>query len=409
LWSEGGAAYSDTARFRNKQDLDVLDMIFPQLAPRTSGQAVEPFHAISIAQMGYARAASGLPVYHMEFGQPSCGAPPEAIAAAHAVLDRDPMGYWESAPLRQRLMRHYAQNYGVTLAQDRVLITMGASAALTVAFTALFRPGDSVALVRPGYSPYRNSLRALNLVPHEVRCDEDSGYQITPAHVEALPDAVRGLVIASPANPTGTMIDGDALKQIVNICAVRRITLISDEIYHGLAFARAQHSALEFGDQPVIVSSFSKYYGMAGWRLGWLIVPDHLADAISDYRENLFLTAPSLAQHAALAAMDATETLDRNALVYAKNRAFLLEALPALGISRFAPPDGAFYIYADIGHLTQDSYGFCARLVEETGVCIAPGIDFDPEHGNRFIRISFAVNEGQVRDAIGIFGDWLNR
>ena len=382
-------------------------MIFPPLAPRTSGQAVEPFHAISIAQLGYARAARGLPVYHMEFGQPSCGAPPEAVAAAHAVLDRDPMGYWESVPLRQRLVRHYAQSYGVTVSDERVLITMGASAALTVAFTALFSPGDAVALARPGYSPYRNSLRALNLVPHEVRCDEASGYQITPAHIDALPDSVRGLIIASPANPTGTMIEGDALKRIVEMCAARRITLISDEIYHGLTYARTQHSALEFGDHPVIVSSFSKYYGMAGWRLGWLIVPEHLADPISDYRENLFLTAPSLAQHAALAAMDARSALDANAQIYAQNRAFLLEELPKLGICRIAPPDGAFYIYADIGHLTQDSYGFCARLVEETGVCIAPGIDFDPEHGHQFIRLSFAVGADEVRKAIAAFGQWL--
>jgi aspartate/methionine/tyrosine aminotransferase len=382
-------------------------MIYPQVAPRAGGEAVEPFHAITIAQMAYARAATGLPVYHMEFGQPSCGAPGAAIAAAHAVLDRDAMGYWESVPLKARLARHYADVYGLTLAPERFPITMGASAALTVAFTLLFAPGDCVALARPGYSPYRNALRALHLRPYEVRCDADSGYQMTPAHVAALPEHVKGLIIASPANPTGTMIDGAALKAICNICRARGITLISDEIYHGLTYGKAQQSALEFWDEAIVVSSFSKYFGMSGWRLGWLVVPARLVTSFNDYKENLFLTAPSLSQHAALAAMDARGELDTHYATYAANRVFLLETLPRLGITSFAPPDGAFYIYADVGHLTNDSYAFCVDLVQKTGIAIAPGIDFDPEHGNRFIRFSFAVSEAEVRGALAAFEQWL--
>ena len=382
-------------------------MIHPSLAPRASGQPVEPFHAIGIAQLAYARAAKGLPVFHMEFGQPSCGAPKVAIAAAHAVLDRDPMGYWESAPLRQRLAAHYQVTYAVAVDPERILITMGASAGLTVAFALLFEPGDCVALARPGYSPYRNTLRAMHLTPHEVRCDASSGYQITPEQVAALPETVRGLIIASPANPTGTMLEETALRAIVGICRERRIALISDEIYHGLCFAKEQHSALEFGDEALIISSYSKYYGMAGWRLGWMIVPEHLADAASDYKDNMFLTPSSLSQHAALAAMDAGAELEHHAGVYAANRAFLLDALPRLGITRIAPPDGAFYIYADIGHLTNDSFAFCTDLVKETGVAIAPGLDFDPDDGHRFIRLSFAVSEAEVREAMALFGDWL--
>ncbi len=382
-------------------------MISPRVAKRTSGEPVEPFHAIAIAQMAYARAATGQPVYHMEFGQPSCGAPKAAIAAAHAVLDRDPMGYWESAPLKDRLARHYSDVYGLSIAPERFPITMGASAALTVAFTLLFEPGDSVALARPGYSPYRNSLRALHLRPHEVRCDASSGYQMTAAHVAALPDHVRGLIIASPANPTGTMIDGEVLQEICDICRARGITLISDEIYHGLTFGKAQHSALEFWDEAIVVSSFSKYFGMSGWRLGWLVVSQRLARSFNEYKENLFLTAPSLSQHAALAAMDARDELDHHARTYAANRAFLLAELPRLGITNIAPPDGAFYVYADVSHLTHDSYGFCADLVQQTGVAIAPGIDFDPDYGNRFIRLSFAVSEAEVRGAMAAFASWL--
>jgi aspartate/methionine/tyrosine aminotransferase len=384
-------------------------MIFPRVAPRASGEPVEPFHAIAIAQMAYARAATGQPVYHMEFGQPSCGAPKAAIAAAHAVLDRDAMGYWESVPLKARLARHYAEVYGLAVAPARFPITMGASAALTVAFTLLFAPGDSVALARPGYSPYRNALRALHLRPYEVRCDAQSGYQMTAAHVAALPDHVKGLIIASPANPTGTMIDGEVLKDICDICRARGITLISDEIYHGLTYGKAQHSALEYSDEAIVVSSFSKYFGMSGWRLGWLVVPQHLVNSFNDYKENLFLTAPSLSQHAAIAAMDARDELDTHYATYAANRAFLLEALPRLGITSFAPPDGAFYIYADVGHLTDDSYAFCADLVQKTGIAIAPGIDFDPEHGKRFIRFSFAVSEAEVRGAIAAFETWLTQ
>jgi aspartate/methionine/tyrosine aminotransferase len=387
----------------------VPDMISPRVAPRLGGAAVEPFYAIAIAQMAYARAAQGLPAYHMEFGQPSAGAPKAAITAAHTVLDRDPMGYWESVPLKERLARHYADTYGLSISPERFPITMGASAALTVAFTLLFAPGDTVALARPGYSPYRNSLRALHLRPHEVRCDASSSYQMTPAHVAALPDSVRGLIIASPANPTGTMIDGDALREICDICRARNITLVSDEIYHGLTYGKAQHSALEYWDDAIVVSSYSKYFGMSGWRLGWLVVPPQLVKSFNEYKENLFLTAPSLAQHAALAAMDAREELDAYYRTYAANRAFLLEALPQLGIHSFAPPDGAFYIYADISHLTNDSYAFCTELVKQTGVAIAPGIDFDPEEGNRFIRFSFAVSEVEVRAAIAAFADWLKR
>jgi aspartate/methionine/tyrosine aminotransferase len=387
----------------------VPDMISPHVALRMGGEAVEPFHAISIAQMAYTRAATGLPVYHMEFGQPSAGAPKAAIAAAHQVLDRDPMGYWESAPLKARLSRHYADVYGLDITPERFPITMGASAALTVAFTLLFSPGDSIALARPGYSPYRNSLRALHLRPHEVRCDAASGYQMTPEHVEALPDHVRGLILASPANPTGTMIDGDALRDICSICQARNITLISDEIYHGLTYGKTQHSALEYWDEAIVVSSYSKYFGMSGWRLGWLVVPARLVKSFNNYKENMFLTAPSLAQHAALAAMDAREELDQHYRTYAANRDFLLETLPRLGITSFAPPDGAFYIYADISHLTNDSYAFCTSLVEQTGVAIAPGIDFDPENGNRFIRLSFAASEAEVRGAMAAFAVWLKQ
>ena len=368
---------------------------------------LEPFHAIAISRLAHALKAQGRSIIHMEFGQPSTGAPPAAIARAHAVLDDDAMGYWESAPLKQRLAQHYHERYGVTVDPERFILTCGASPALVLALNSLFSPGDRVALARPGYVAYRNALKALHLEPVEIACGPEVRYQLTAAALAAIEPAPNAVIIASPANPTGTVIAAEELAAIAEVCRERGIRIISDEIYHGLSYVEPAQTILAYAPEALVVSSFSKYFSMAGWRLGWLLVPeDHIARAQA-YCGNLFLTAPSLSQHAALAAFDDLTELDSHLHVYAENRRLLLAALPDLGLRAIAPPDGAFYIYASIAHLTDDSLDFCQRLLNDTGVATAPGIDFDPVDGRHFFRMSFAVSTAQIVDAIARLQPWF--
>ena len=370
---------------------------------------LEPFHAISISRLAHVLKAEGRSIIHMEFGQPSTGAPRTAIAAAHRVLDTDAMGYWESAPLKARLARHYQETYGVEVAPERFILTCGASPALVLALSAAFSPGDRIALARPGYVAYRNTLKALHLQPVEIACGPEARFQLTAEALEAIEPAPQGVIIASPANPTGTIIGPEALQAIAAVCRRRDIRILSDEIYHGLSYGTPTRSMLEFEPEALVINSFSKYFSMVAWRMGWLVAPPSLAARAHALMTNLFLTAPSLAQHAALAAMDSREELDGHVAVYARNRALLLEALPRLGLGAIAPPDGAFYIYADIGHLTDDSLEFCKRLVRETGVATAPGVDFDPVEGRRFFRLSFAVSTAEVEDALSRLEPWFAR
>jgi aspartate/methionine/tyrosine aminotransferase len=370
---------------------------------------VAPFHAISISRLAHDLKAQGRSIIHMEFGQPSTGAPRAAIDRAHEVLDTDSMGYWESTALKARLVRHYHDNYGVEVEPEQFILTCGASPALVLALSSSFSPGERVALARPGYVAYRNTLRALHLQPVEIACDKTSRFQLTAASLAALDPAPHGVIVASPANPTGTIIEAAELADIAAVCAARNIRIISDEIYHGLSYGEPAHSLLEFDTTALVVNSFSKYFSMVGWRLGWLLVPlSHVARARA-YMGNLFLTAPSLSQHAGLVALDSHEELQKNVAVYAKNRAMLLAALPGLGLAEIAPPDGAFYIYADVRRFTDNSLAFCESLLRDTGVATAPGIDFDPVEGRHFIRFSFAVDTAGIEDAIGRLQPWLAR
>ena len=368
---------------------------------------IEPFHTMSVSALAHRLKAAGRSVIHMEFGQPSTGAPPAAIAEAHRVLDADPMGYWESQPLMQRICRHYAETYGVTLDLAQIVLTCGASPALVLALSMSFEPGARVAMARPGYVAYRNNLRALHMVPVELDCGEAERYQVSAAALAALDPAPDGVILASPANPTGTVIPRDELAAIAQVCRARGITIISDEIYHGIAYGMATPSILEVEPEALVVNSFSKYYSMAGWRLGWLVAPKHGIDAARARMSNLYLTPPSLAQHAGLVAMDCAEDIARNIATYARNRELLLAALPELGLARIAPPDGAFYVYADVSDFTDDSMQFCMALLDATGVATAPGYDFDPVHGHKFMRISFAVSTDQVEDAIARMKPWF--
>jgi aspartate/methionine/tyrosine aminotransferase len=368
---------------------------------------IDPFHAIVISREAHRMAAEGRSIIHMEFGQPSTGAPAAAIATAHRILDTDGMGYWESPPLKARIARHYADAYGMSVDPEQVILTCGASPAFVLALSCLFAPGDRVAFARPGYVAYRNTVKALHLVPVEIGCGEAERFQITAAAIEALDPAPHGLILASPANPTGTIIPAEELAAIAAVCRRRGIRIVSDEIYHGLSYIGPARSTLQEEPEALIVNSFSKYFSMAGWRLGWLVVPPSLIDAARARMGNLFLTPPSLAQHAGLVAFDCHDELEGHIRTYARNRELLLAALPALGLRRIAPPDGAFYIYADIGHLTDDSMDFCMSLLLDTGVATAPGIDFDPVDGHRFMRCSFAVSTDRVEEALRRIAPWF--
>jgi aspartate/methionine/tyrosine aminotransferase len=378
-------------------------MVMTTLCPAT----IEPFHAISVSRLAYRLQAQGRAIIHMEFGQPSTGAPAAAIAEAHRVLDSDAMGYWESPELKARIARHYIETQGAAVAPEQIVLTCGASPALVLALNTLFWPGARVALARPGYVAYRGTLAALHMVPVELACGPAERYQITAAALERLDPAPDGLILASPANPTGTIIAPDELAAIVRVCALRQIRIIADEIYHGISYGLPTVSVLRLAPDALVINSFSKYFSMAGWRLGWLVVPPALVDAVFARVGNLFLTPPSLSQKAGLIAFDCRDELEANIATYAANRALLLAALPALGLARIAPPDGAFYIWADIGHLTDDAMGFCIRLLEDTGVATAPGIDFDPVDGHRFIRFSFAVSTVELRAAIERMIPWF--
>jgi aspartate/methionine/tyrosine aminotransferase len=371
------------------------------------GPRVPPFYAGQIGARAAARASAGQAVIGMHFGQPSAGAPAAAIAAAHRALDTDSMGYTELAPLRGRIAQHYLETYGLEIAASRVLLTAGASAGLVACFAAMFRPGDRVAMLRPGYPAYRNTLLALGIESVEIPCGAEHSFKLTPGLLAAVDPAPHGLILASPANPTGAMLDRAELVAIVHACAERGTRLISDEIYHGISYRERAVSALAIDPEAVVINSFSKLFRMPGWRLGWMIVPESGAATLSAYLINMFLTPSGVAQHAALAAMDARDDVRQWIDMYARNRERLLHGLASLGIKKIAPPDGAFYLYADVGHVTQDSLQFCVRAVDETGVALAPGIDFDTADGNRFVRFSFAVSEAEIEKALELLAAWL--
>ena len=371
------------------------------------GPDIPTFYAGDIGRLASARIHNGLEVIAMHFGQPSAGAPAAAIEQAHQQLDRNPLGYYESVPLQQRLSRHYAETYGIEVTPDRILLTAGASAGLVSAFAAFFKPGDEVALVTPGYPAYRNTLRAMGLKPVEIRCGAEQGFRPSAEMLARLNPAPAGFILASPANPTGAMLSTKAMSEVTTLCRERDIHLISDEIYHGITFGNRAISALESDPDAIVINSFSKLYRMPGWRLGWMVVPEAWASRLSAYLINMFLTPPTLAQYAALAALDVQDDLHTWVAIYQRNRDRLIDGLATMGIKGIAPPDGAFYLYADVRHVTSDSLAFCKRAVQEIGLALAPGIDFDPEHGHEFIRFSYAVRPEEIDRAIDLLAGWL--
>jgi aspartate/methionine/tyrosine aminotransferase len=373
------------------------------------GATVPPFYAGEIAREAAQLARAGREIVPMHFGEPRLAPPAAALEAARRVSvlgEPSTHAYWMSDALQRRIARHYRDAYGVEVAPQRILLTSGASAALVAAFTVLFGAQDRVGLTRPGYPAYRNSLQALQREVVEIDCGAAQRWRLTAAAVAAAAP-LQGLIVASPGNPTGVVLAREELAAIAAECRRQGAWLISDEIYHGITYEGRAASALEIEPEAIVVNSFSKLYRMPGWRLGWLVVPERLVESFRAHLINLFLTATSVSQHAALAAMDATDDIAAAVAGYAANRARLIDALPRMGLARLCVPDGAFYVYVDVADYTDDSLAFCRRLLAETGVAITPGIDFDTVHGGSHVRFSFAGSLGDVERAIALLAPWL--
>jgi len=363
---------------------------------------IPPFITMDVMREADALEAKGEGVLHLEVGQPGSSAPKAVLEAAETALKEDKLGYTTALgtpALTERISCHYQKIYGARVSPEQVVVTTGSSGGFVLAFLAAFDAGDRVVLASPGYPAYRNILKALGIEVVDLQVGPDSNFQPTPELLEreAASGAIDGLIIASPSNPTGTMIHASELEALVTYCRDKGIRLISDEIYHGITYGEPAETVLRFGNDAIIVNSFSKYFSMTGWRLGWMVVPEDLLRSIECLAQNLFISPPTLSQHAAIKAFDCRDELDANVARYAENRKLLLKNLPEAGFHTLAPVDGAFYIYADISHMTNDSQDFCRRMLVETGVAATPGLDFDPGRGNRFMRFSFA---GALSDMI---------
>jgi aspartate/methionine/tyrosine aminotransferase len=373
---------------------------------------VPPFHVMRVIDAVVARRAAGLPVIDLSAGQPSTAAPARVRATAEGAVQSDRIGYTNALgipPLRAAIARHYRERVGVEVDEASVVVTTGSSGGFLYAFLAAFDAGDTVAMARPGYPAYRNMLSALGCRVVELPCGPDTRFQPTVAQLDALAEPPAGLVVASPANPTGTMVAPEEMRALLDWCSAHGTRFVSDEIYHGITYGVPTTCAWSLGRDSIVVNSFSKYFSMTGWRIGWLLVPDKLIDAVDRLAGNFTICPPALSQLAAVAAFDAYEELDANVARYAENRAMLLGALPAIGLDRLAPADGAFYIYADVSRWTSDSLSWAARLLDEAGVAVAPGVDFDPVDGAKFVRLCFAGDGAEIARGVEIIGKWLAR
>ncbi len=374
---------------------------------------VPPFYAMELMREAGQLAAAGRDIALMCVGQPSVGAPERVRAAAADAMRVSNLGYTDSFglfKLRERISAHYKAHYGVTVPVERIAVTTGSSGAFLLSFVAAFDVGDRVAIARPAYPPYTAIQYSLGLETVHVDVDESTDFQLTADHLAELsdgPGGLKGAMVASPGNPTGSMLTPEELKRLLDTAEERGIRLISDEIYHGITFGKKQATALAFSDEAIVINSFSKYFCMTGWRLGWMILPPSLVDRVYALAQSYFISPPTISQEAATASFDCFDEYDAIVAGYSRNRDLLLRELPNMGITRFAPPDGAFYFYADMSAFTNDTAAFCQRLLHETGVALTPGVDFDTRNGHSFLRMSFARDEAEVQSAVQRLGDWL--
>ena len=378
----------------------------------SSRGSIPPFIVMDVMQAAAEREAAAKAVYHMEVGQPATPAPQGVLEAAKRAIDDNRLGYTVALgipELRAAIASHYVSSYGVHIDPSRIVVTTGSSGGFVLSFLSAFDAGDRVAMAAPGYPCYRNILSAFGIEPVSILTEAEHRYQPTPELLEKVAcehGVIDGLIVASPSNPTGTMIDAAGMAELCIYCSDNGIRLISDEIYHGITYGDQAVSALEYDDNAVVINSFSKYFSMTGWRLGWMVVPEDLIRAVECLAQNLFISAPTLSQIAGVAAFDCRPELEANVAKYAANRSLLLEQLPKAGFNRLAPADGAFYVYADVTELTNDSLSFCRRILNETGVAITPGVDFDPDRGHRYVRFSFAASHEEIAGAATALIDW---
>jgi len=371
---------------------------------------VAPFYAMEILKTANEMADRGDDIMHMETGEPVGGAPSKVIESAHAALDEAHLGYTEAQGnplLRARIVQHYADYYAQEVALERIAITTGASGGLLLAFIAAFDVGDRIAMADPSYPAYRNTLAALGLESVGLSAGPETRFQPTVELLKALEKPIQGLIISSPSNPTGTMIPRAEFEAVAKYCDAAGIRIISDEIYHGITYGERAETILAYSDSAIVANGFSKYFAMTGWRLGWMVFPSELVRPVERLAQNMFISPPALSQHAALAAFDCREELDAKVAQYAENRKILQDALPQAGFGDLAPSDGAFYVYADVSRLTNDSKEFCQEMLRVTGVAATPGIDFDTARGNSYVRISFASDRDTVSRAAGALIHWL--
>lgn len=363
--------------------------------------AVDPFIVMDVMQAASAAEAAGRHIIHMEVGQPGTGAPKGAARALSNAMAEGPLGYTVALglpALRARIAQMYGEWYNVDLDPARVVITPGSSGGFILTFTALFDTGDMVGIGAPGYPSYRQILKALALNPIDLPSAAENRYQPVPADFKDMD--LAGLLVASPANPTGTMLDRSAMSALIGACADKGASFISDEIYHGVEYEKKAVTALELTDDCYVINSFSKYFSMTGWRVGWMVVPEDHVRVVERIAQNMFICAPHASQIAALAAMDCDDELQANMDVYRTNRAMMLEGLKAAGFTNFAPPDGAFYVYADVSELTDDSRAFAAEILDKAGVAVTPGLDFDPIRGHETLRFSYARSSADIAEGL---------
>jgi aspartate/methionine/tyrosine aminotransferase len=391
----------------------MLDAAKDLLTP-SKRSAVPPFIVMDVMAAAAAAEAEGRHIVHMEVGQPAAPAPQTAIRAAQAALARGRIGYTETLgipSLRARIARHYRETYDLALDPTRVAVTTGSSGGFILAFLTLFESGDRVALANPGYPPYRHILTALGCQPVLIDTTAATRWALTPKALIAAhrQKPLAGLVVASPANPTGTMMEADALARLIAVAEAESIRVISDEIYHGLDYTFAAETAAKLSPRVLVINSFSKYFCMTGWRIGWMVVPENLVRTIDRLQGNLAISVPTLAQVAAEAAFDGRDEMERVKHGYEENRRILTAGLPKAGLDRFLPVDGAFYLYADISRFSNDSLDFAKRMLAEAGVAATPGIDFDPVNGHNFLRFCYAGSAAEMHEAVQRIGNWLRR
>jgi aspartate/methionine/tyrosine aminotransferase len=370
--------------------------------------SVDPFIVMDVMEAARRAEEAGRHIIHMEVGQPGTGAPKQATEALARAMEQGALGYTVSLglpALRQRIARLYGAWYDIDLDPGRVVVTPGSSGGFILAFTALFDTGDRVGIGAPGYPSYRQILRALDLRPVDLPTTSENRFQPAPADVAA--HDLDGLLVASPANPTGTMLDLASLQGLIEACQARGAAFISDEIYHGIEYEAKAVTALQITDEAYVINSFSKYFSMTGWRVGWLVVPQDHVRVVERISQNMFICAPHASQVVALAALDAPLELEDNMAVYRANRALMLKGLPEAGFTRIAPPDGAFYVYADVSEFTDDSRAFAAEILEHAGVAVTPGLDFDPLRGHRTLRFSYARSTEDIEAGLARLKDFM--